>query len=70
MAFLAVIELHKNGFTSDTNIREAVCDFLNGQSCSVVCYGQTASGKTYTMFGPPELTAFNTTKSYAGIAPR
>ena len=55
---------------SETKIREAVCDFLNGQNTSVVCYGQTASGKTFTMFGPPELTAFNTSKSYAGIAPR
>ena len=28
-----------------------VMEFLNGRSASIICYGQTASGKTHTMFG-------------------
>lgn len=37
----------------------------------MICYGQTASGKTYTAFGPPEL-AFSAKKNneYEGVAPR
>lgn len=33
--------------------RRLVMEFLNGTSASIICYGQTASGKTHTMFGPP-----------------
>mmetsp|Transcript_23456 Transcript_23456/g.54684 ORF Transcript_23456/g.54684 Transcript_23456/m.54684 type:complete len:883 (+) Transcript_23456:121-2769(+) len=32
--------------------RHLVVEFLNGTSASIICYGQTASGKTHTMFGP------------------
>ncbi|ELR10902.1 kinesin motor domain containing protein [Acanthamoeba castellanii str. Neff] len=32
--------------------KETVEDVLNGYNGTVMCYGQTGAGKTYTMFGP------------------
>ncbi|CAD7965829.1 unnamed protein product [Amoebophrya sp. A25] len=50
-------------------IREIVADFLNGENASIICYGQTAAGKTYTSFGPPELHFVNS-RALEGLAPR
>ncbi len=49
-------------------VRESVGDFLNGSNTSCICYGQTASGKTFTSFGPPDL--LGASKKLEGIAPR
>lgn len=37
----------------DTTTRRLVVDFINGYNATAIAYGQTASGKTHTMFGPP-----------------
>jgi len=48
-------------------------EFLNGRSASIICYGQTASGKTHTMFGPSG-SAWSADKAarqeLAGLVPR
>lgn len=41
-----------------------VSDFLAGINSTIFAYGQTASGKTYTMFGDM------TNEAEAGIIPR
>lgn len=50
--------------------RRLVMEFLNGRSASVICYGQTASGKTFTMFGPPGCAAARDTADLQGLVPR
>lgn len=46
--------------------RRLVMEFLNGTSASIICYGQTASGKTHTMFGPPGQAS----EELQGLVPR
>jgi len=48
--------------------RRLVMEFLNGTSASIICYGQTASGKTHTMFGPPGQATVN--QNLQGLVPR
>jgi hypothetical protein len=36
----------------DRSVRESVEASLNGYSATVICYGQTGAGKTFTFFGP------------------
>jgi kinesin family protein 5 len=54
------------GDVYELSTRRLVMDFLNGRSTSVISYGQTASGKTFTMFGPPSCTTGET----RGLVPR
>jgi hypothetical protein len=41
--------------TYDKTTHNLVCDLLNGSNATVLVYGQTSSGKTYTMFGPDNI---------------
>jgi len=50
--------------------RRLVMEFLNGTSASIICYGQTASGKTHTMFGPPQKGLATTSPELQGLVPR
>ncbi|CAE7199382.1 Klp61F [Symbiodinium natans] len=50
--------------------RRLVMEFLNGTSASIICYGQTASGKTHTMFGPPQNLLAATSSDLQGLVPR
>lgn len=53
--------------------RRLVMEFLNGRSAGIVCYGQTASGKTYTMFGPSSQELSNPlqpVERLRGVVPR
>lgn len=48
---------HDNASTQQEKVYDLVCkrlvmDFLNGFNGTCIAYGQTASGKTYTMVGP------------------
>eukprot|EP00927_Polykrikos_kofoidii_P043828 TRINITY_DN37923_c0_g1_i1.p1 TRINITY_DN37923_c0_g1~~TRINITY_DN37923_c0_g1_i1.p1 ORF type:complete len:914 (+),score=171.20 TRINITY_DN37923_c0_g1_i1:70-2811(+) len=58
----------------ESSARRLVMEFLNGRSASIVCYGQTASGKTFTMFGPSSTSethdVYETSGSFRGIVPR
>ncbi|WVQ95238.1 hypothetical protein IAU59_002333 [Kwoniella sp. CBS 9459] len=45
-------------------------EVLAGYNCTIFAYGQTGTGKTYTMQGDLELTNLNAPKSTAGIVPR
>ncbi|ADV23717.1 Microtubule motor, putative [Cryptococcus gattii WM276] len=45
-------------------------EVLSGYNCTIFAYGQTGTGKTYTMQGDLELTNLDTPKSTAGIVPR
>ncbi|WVR09342.1 hypothetical protein IAU60_006408 [Kwoniella sp. DSM 27419] len=45
-------------------------EVLAGYNCTIFAYGQTGTGKTYTMQGDLELTNLNKPKSTAGIVPR
>jgi hypothetical protein len=57
--------------------KRLVVDFLNGYNATCIAYGQTASGKTYTMLGPEDVV-HTTTNNYVnslknekiGIIPR
>ena len=42
-----------------------ICDFINGTNGSILSYGVTGSGKTYTMFGPDKHTS-----RLVGVVPR
>ena len=35
--------------------RETIADFMNGFNCTVFAYGQSGSGKTFSMVGPDEI---------------
>lgn len=50
--------------------RRMVMEFLNGRSASIICYGQTASGKTFTMFGPPGCAEARGMSELQGLVPR
>lgn len=50
--------------------RRLVMEFLNGRSASIICYGQTASGKTFTMFGPPGCAVARDESNLQGVVPR
>mmetsp|Transcript_42093 Transcript_42093/g.98131 ORF Transcript_42093/g.98131 Transcript_42093/m.98131 type:complete len:851 (-) Transcript_42093:60-2612(-) len=50
--------------------RRLVMEFLNGTSASIICYGQTASGKTHTMFGPPHDGMVAAAPELQGLVPR
>ncbi|WWC63609.1 uncharacterized protein I303_106214 [Kwoniella dejecticola CBS 10117] len=45
-------------------------EVLAGYNCTIFAYGQTGTGKTYTMQGDLELTPLAAPKSTAGIVPR
>ncbi|WWC90417.1 uncharacterized protein L201_005352 [Kwoniella dendrophila CBS 6074] len=45
-------------------------EVLAGYNCTIFAYGQTGTGKTYTMQGDLELTPLLAPKSTAGIVPR
>ncbi|OWZ37339.1 kinesin family member 11 [Cryptococcus neoformans c45] len=45
-------------------------EVLSGYNCTIFAYGQTGTGKTYTMQGDLELTNLDAPKSTAGIVPR
>ncbi|WVF67664.1 hypothetical protein IAT40_002423 [Kwoniella sp. CBS 6097] len=45
-------------------------EVLAGYNCTIFAYGQTGTGKTYTMQGDLELTNLDAPKSTAGIVPR
>lgn len=45
-----------------------VCDVINGVNATCLVYGQTNSGKTFTMFGDQKEQDFSS--SFAGIVPR
>ena len=53
-------------------VLDAACSGFNG---AIICYGQTASGKTHTMFGPPKLDKSSihpdmTDSLHKGLIPR
>ncbi|CAK9437014.1 uncharacterized protein LODBEIA_P14840 [Lodderomyces beijingensis] len=52
--------------------RPLLMDFLNGSNVSILAYGQTGTGKTYTMCGPSDLKDLEATPlpETAGIIPR
>ena len=37
----------------DNYMPKRIEGFLNGYNCNIMAYGQTGTGKTHTMFGPP-----------------
>ena len=37
-----------------SHVREQIRGCLSGINATVLCYGQTGTGKTYSMMGPPE----------------
>ena len=37
----------------DSYMPKRIEGFLNGYNCNIMAYGQTGTGKTHTMFGPP-----------------
>ncbi|WRT68693.1 uncharacterized protein IL334_005673 [Kwoniella shivajii] len=45
-------------------------EVLAGYNCTIFAYGQTGTGKTYTMQGDLELSPLGAPKSTAGIVPR
>ncbi|WVQ72707.1 hypothetical protein IAR50_002267 [Cryptococcus sp. DSM 104548] len=47
-----------------------LAEVLAGYNCTIFAYGQTGTGKTYTMQGDCELTNLGAPKSTAGIVPR
>ncbi|XP_078430047.1 kinesin-like protein KIN-12C isoform X2 [Wolffia australiana] len=48
-----------------------VSDLMAGYNTSVVCYGESGSGKTYTLWGPPTaMFEENSVDARQGIAPR
>lgn len=44
-------------------IRECTTSVLNGFNSTVLAYGQTSSGKTYSMYGPPSHDTFKSIRS-------
>jgi len=44
-----------------------IIDVMNGFNASIIAYGQTSSGKTFTMFGPE---GANLTEKLCGVIPR
>jgi len=56
----------------ELTVRRLVMEFLNGTSASIICYGQTASGKTHTMFGPSGMMQLGhkVGQEVRGIVPR
>ncbi len=50
--------------------KRLVCDFLNGYNSTCVAYGQTASGKTYTMIGPDGVNTTGPGSAAMGVIPR
>lgn len=64
-------ETSAQGEVYELTARRLVMEFLNGTSASIICYGQTASGKTHTMFGPPSPAASTAAGSdLRGLVPR
>lgn len=49
---------------------KALDEVLCGYNCTIFAYGQTGTGKTYTMAGDLSLTPMGTPTSEAGIIPR
>ncbi|WVN86133.1 uncharacterized protein L203_101294 [Cryptococcus depauperatus CBS 7841] len=47
-----------------------LAEVLGGYNCTIFAYGQTGTGKTYTMQGDLELTNLDAPKLTAGIVPR
>ncbi|CCK72966.1 kinesin motor protein CIN8 KNAG_0M01130 [Huiozyma naganishii CBS 8797] len=45
-------------------------DFMRGYNCTMLVYGMTSTGKTYTMTGDVEMGAEGDVNGQAGIAPR
>ncbi|RXK42315.1 hypothetical protein M231_00305 [Tremella mesenterica] len=45
-------------------------EVLSGYNCTIFAYGQTGTGKTYTMQGDLELSPLSAPKNEAGIVPR
>jgi len=45
-------------------------EVLSGYNCTIFAYGQTGTGKTYTMQGDLELSALSAPTDSAGIVPR
>lgn len=43
-------------------------DVVDGYNATIFAYGQTGAGKSYTMFGPPDLSSFD--HKDAGLVPR
>jgi kinesin family member 5 len=56
-------------FTYETTCRSLVCDLLNGLNATALVYGQTSSGKTYTMFGAED-SFFGRETEASGIVSR
>ena len=55
----------------DTSVAPVVEEALRGYSCCIFAYGQTGTGKTYTMEGPRGADgAFDAESEHAGIIPR
>ncbi|CAK9003843.1 unnamed protein product [Durusdinium trenchii] len=50
--------------------KPVVSDVLNGYNGTVLAYGQTSSGKTYSMFGPESETTTTPRPELQGIVPR
>lgn len=48
----------------------AVSDVLNGYNASIICYGQTGTGKTYTMTGANNINDALRLTSTSGLLPR
>jgi kinesin family protein 11 len=51
-------------------VAPVIDDVLQGMNCTVFAYGQTGTGKTYTMSGDDSITEYNTCAHEAGIIPR
>lgn len=50
--------------------RRLVMDFINGYNGTILAYGQTGAGKSYTMFGPDSESIYGSNTSDRGIIPR
>lgn len=58
-------ESHSNREVYDITTRDIIRDFVEGYSASLIMYGQTGAGKTYTLQGPKSLE--QGTRSNGGI---
>lgn len=56
-----VIDKNKLIFSQD--LKDHVADVLEGYNCTILAYGITGSGKTYTVFGPHSKKYNNTLSS-------
>ena len=50
--------------------RRLIMDFMNGYNATTVVYGQTGTGKSYSMFGDSDASICGLTDRQRGLVPR